>query len=212
MDKKNKSGLNSMIFDGLGPRDKTVVFELTRPSDLVFYLYGPLEGPENYIDLVQQIRYASADQQIILHLNGPGGDMYSCMAIINAMQASEADIVTIIDGEACSSHGMIWLAGDIKMIASRHVILMLHTASTGMFGKLPEIRGSIEVSHTIIENLLDELTEDFLSETHREDIRRGVDLWFSGDDIIEIIDSKKETPETESVALVTTETEETVEE
>jgi ATP-dependent protease ClpP protease subunit len=168
---------------------------------LVIYIYDEI-GPEvDYVDFVHALRYAPEGQEITIHINSPGGNLNSCLSIINAIDASAANITTVVDGEAASAAAMIWLSGHNKIIASTHVCVMLHGASTG-FGhaKTADIKNSTTATERIVESLLDDLTEGFLTDDERSDIRKGVDVYLTGSDIVARIitdDSDEVDPNTE---------------
>lgn len=161
-------------------------YEVPAEPPLILYIYDEI-GPEvDYVDFVHLLRYASPGQQITIHINSPGGNLHSCLSIINAIDASDAEITTVVDGEAASAAAMIWLAGHNKVIASKHVLVMLHGASVGYHpSKTSDIVNSTQATNRIVETLLDDLTEGFLTEEERDDIRKGVDVYLTGTDIIE---------------------------
>lgn len=153
---------------------------------IIMYIYDDI-GPEvDYVDFVHTLRYAPAGQDITIHINSPGGNLNSCLSIINAIAASEANITTVVDGEAASAAAMIWLAGHAKLIASKHTMVMLHGASVGYNpSKTADIVNSTQATNKIVEALLDDLTSDILTETERNDIRKGMDIYLTGADIVE---------------------------
>lgn len=153
---------------------------------LILYIYEEI-GPEvDYVEFVHALRYAEPGQPVTIHINSPGGNLNSCLSIINAMQSSEAEIVTVVDGEASSAAAMIWLAGHVKLIASRHTVVMLHGAGTGYgYAKTSSIITSAQNIDKLVEALLDDLSDGFLFEEEREDIRKGVDVYVTGTEIIE---------------------------
>jgi ATP-dependent protease ClpP protease subunit len=102
------------------------------------------------------------------------------------MGASEANITTVVDGEAASAAAMIWLAGHQKMIASKHTLVMLHGASTGFaYSKISDIDNVNHATQRITESLLDDLSGGILTDEERNDIRKGVDVYLTGADIVE---------------------------
>lgn len=161
-------------------------FELPNEMpDLVLYIYDDI-GPEvDYVDFVQALRYAPEGQNITIHINSQGGNLCSCMSIINAIRASGADITTVVDGEAASAAAMIWLAGHNKLIASRHTIVMLHGASVGYDrSKTVDIVTGTMATSKLVEGLLDDLTDGFLTDEERNDIRKGMDVYLTGTEIL----------------------------
>lgn len=161
-------------------------FETPVEPPLVLYVYDEIGPPVDYVEMVHTLRYAPKGQDIVIHINSPGGSLNSCLSIINAMGASEADITTVVDGEASSAGAMIWLAGHQKAIASPHVSVMVHGASVGFNpAKTSDINNSNKATDKIIEGLLDDLADGFLTDEEREDIRKGVDVYLVGSEIIE---------------------------
>lgn len=159
-------------------------FEIPNYPDIVEYIYGPIEDELDYVDLIQKIRYAPDGQQIILHLNSPGGNLNVAIAIVGAIQQSLGTVITMIDGEASSAAALIWLAGHQKALLSRHVYFMLHTATTGMYGKLPEIKSGLDVMLKVIDSLLAEYATQILTPEEFADVKKGVDVYLTGDEIM----------------------------
>lgn len=157
-----------------------------RQPDLVLYIYDQI-GPEvDYVEFVHALRYADEGQEVTIHINSPGGNLNSCMSIINAMEASKANITTVVDGEAASAAAMIWLAGHEKVLASRHTVVMLHGAGCGFgYSKTADIINTTQATNRIVESLLDDLAVGFLTDEEREDIRKGVDVYLTGTEIME---------------------------
>ena len=153
---------------------------------IILYVYDDIGPQVDYVEFCHSLRYAEPGQQIAIHINSPGGNLYTCLSIINAIEASSAEITTIVDGQAASAAAMIWLAGHTKLIASRHVEVMLHGASTAYgYAKTSEINNSTKATDKIVEALLDDLSMGFLTPEERDDIRKGVDVYLTGTDIIE---------------------------
>ena len=124
--------------------------------------------------------------------------MYACLAIINAIDACQGQVITVLDGEASSAAAMIWLAGHVKAIASKRVALMVHTAATGfMSTKIPEIRVSIDVTEKLIKELVDDLCKGILTPEEFTDVYRGHDVYLTGEEIMKRIpDQSTEDEET----------------
>lgn len=198
---KQKSNNNPFKFmDIMKPASPIQGYSIPRAPDEIFYLYGGIEAEEDYVDMIHTIRYATAEQEIMIHINSPGGNLNVCLAVINAIKQTQATVYTVVDGEAASAAAMIWAAGHVRMLASPLVILMFHTAATSFFGsKLPEIQGGVDIITTVIEELLDDVASDLLTEEERGDIRKGVDIFFLGSELLERLKEQEENSETEEV-------------
>ncbi len=92
--------------------------------------------------------------RINVRINSNGGDVYSGIAIFNALKGSKADIRIYVDGIAASMASVIALCGrHVEM--SRYARLMLHSVSGGCYGNKREMRKCIDE----IESLEDTLGE-----------------------------------------------------
>ena len=168
-------------------------FQMPSEPPLILYVYDEIGPPVDYVEFVHTLRYAAPDQEIIIHINSPGGHLSSCLSIINAIGASEGNITTVVDGDAYSAAAMIWLAGHTKAIASPHVSVMVHGASVGFNpAKTSDINNSNKATDKIIEGLLDDLAVGFLTTQEREDIRKGVDVYLVGSEIIDRLPPEEE--------------------
>ena len=70
---------------------------------------------------------------------------------------------------------------------------MIHGASVGFNqAKTSDINNSNKATDKTIEGLLDDLAEGFLTDEEREDIRKGVDVYLVGSEIIERLSLEEE--------------------
>lgn len=82
-----------------------------------------------------QAQYAKIDVRI----NSRGGDVFSGMAIYNALRQSKSDITIYIDGVAASIAAIIALCGK-PLYMSPYARLMLHSVSGGTWGNASVLR------------------------------------------------------------------------
>lgn len=76
--------------------------------------------------------------RIDVRINSYGGDVYAGLAIFNALKSSTADIHIYVDGVAASMAAVIALCGKPVQM-SQYASLMLHSASTGIYGNKQEM-------------------------------------------------------------------------
>lgn len=129
-------------------------------------------------------RYSKIDVRI----NSPGGDVFSGIAIYNALRTSVADITLYVDGMAASIAGVIALCGK-PLYMSPYAKLMLHNVSGGAWGNSKELR---EVAD-MIERLQGDLAQMIagrckmeaseVSKTYFED---GKDHWISAEEALQM--------------------------
>lgn len=89
--------------------------------------------------------------KIAVHINSKGGDVFSGIAIYNALKSITADVSIYIDGVAASIAAIIALCGK-PLYMSRHAKLMLHAVSGGAWGNADELRKTAD--------MIDELQEE----------------------------------------------------
>lgn len=66
-------------------------------------------------------------EQIVLHLNSPGGDALEGVAIANVLRAHKARVVVRVDGMAASAASVVAMAGD-EVVMGLGAQLMIHDA------------------------------------------------------------------------------------
>ena len=77
--------------------------------------------------------------KIDVRINSRGGDVFSGMAIYNALRQSKSDITIYIDGVAASIAAIIALCGK-PLYMSPYAKLMLHSVSGGTWGNASVLR------------------------------------------------------------------------
>lgn len=117
------------------------------------YLYGEIveEIPKNYwtgeemegeyitLDKVKETFRQIKGDEVELHLNSKGGDVYASVAIGNYIKDSNKKVNIVIDAIAASGASIIAMAGDkIKMYPNS--LMMIHRASALCFGNCEELR------------------------------------------------------------------------
>lgn len=90
-------------------------------------------------DFVAQLSALDA-QDIELHLNSPGGEIFDGVAIYNALRSHPANVTTYVDSLAASIASVIALAGD-KVVMAPHSEMMIHNASGLCIGNASDMRG-----------------------------------------------------------------------
>ena len=147
-----------------------------------YYLSGPIEEPFRYVELIQKIQCATAEEIIYIHLNTPGGQLDTGVQIINAMQSSAAHIIVSIEANCHSLGTLIFLAAD-EFIVHDNCLMMIHNFSGGTFGKGNEQQSQLEAQIKWFSTLARKLYVPFLSDDEFGKIVKGEDLWLQSEDI-----------------------------
>lgn len=104
----------------------------TRPVD--WWTGEPIPG--NFIaqdEFLTDLSALEGKDEVTVHINSVGGDMYAGIAIYNRLKELAAHVTTINDGLAASAGSLIFMAGDDrKMHAGSN--LMIHGAAGFLYG------------------------------------------------------------------------------
>lgn len=148
-----------------------------------FYLSGPIEDAENYIEWFDTIRNANPVDSIRIYINSPGGDLYTTLQFLRVMAESEAHITTSVEGACMSAATMIFLHGHTQEVTP-HSLFMFHDYSSGTFGKGGEQYDQIQFERAWSRNFMAEVYKDFLTETEIESMMHNKDIWMSSDEVV----------------------------
>lgn len=141
-----------------------------------FYISKPIGAPDEYTEMIHRMTVSGPQDVIFIHLNTPGGQLNTGVALINAMQNSQAKIVTVLEGEAYSLGSLIFLAGD-EMVVNENCLMMVHNFNGGLIGKGNEMVSELEASIKWFAVLAKDIYVPFLSEEELARIVRGEDFW-----------------------------------
>ncbi len=152
-------------------------------------LYGYLVSSKIFDDEVDPSSFmedldALDASTIHVHINSPGGEVASGIAIYNALRSHPATIVTHVDAEAASMASVVAMAGDQRLISS-NAWMMIHDPWAAMAGNAREFRKMADVL---------EMTGEILADIYVD--RAGVDkqevtdamaeeTWYNANDALE---------------------------
>ena len=116
----------------------------TRPTD--WWTGEPITG--NFIaqdEFLRDLENLAGKDNITVHINSVGGDMYAGIAIYNRLKGLAAKVTTINDGLAASAGSLIFMAGDTRKVNAGSNI-MIHGAAGFMYGyyQTQDLRGAIK--------------------------------------------------------------------
>ncbi len=147
-----------------------------------FYLSEVIGEPVKYIDMIHRIKMAGPEDIIYIYLNTQGGHVNTGVQIINAMQVSQAHIITVLEGEVASLGTLIFLSGD-EFIVHDNCLFMIHNFSGGTQGKGHEQAAAVHGTIKWFTKLARRIYIPFLTEDELDRIIRGEDFWMDSDDV-----------------------------
>lgn len=125
-------------------------------------LYGDIG--DNYAavtssQIVRELLAAEATyKNIDVRINSIGGEVYTGIAIFNALRASKANITIYVDGVAASMASVIALCGK-PVYMSRYARLMLHGVSGGCYGNTADFEEALKEMKGLEDTLCDMYAE-----------------------------------------------------
>jgi len=97
----------------------------------VLRLYDPIDSWGGEWGVSAKEFAAALDEittdEIRLHINSPGGEVFEGIAILNALRNHPARVTTVVDGLAASAASFIAMGGD-EVVMSRNAEMMIHDA------------------------------------------------------------------------------------
>ena len=147
-----------------------------------YYISGNILESSYYTDLFYTLRTAIDTDLIYLHLNTSGGDFDTGLQIINNMQASSANVVTVLEARAYSMGAFIFLAGD-EYIVHDNCQLLFHIYSGSFAGRGNEQQAEVLAVSNWFEKFMTRTCQPFLTSGEIKDVLKGSDVWMDSDEI-----------------------------
>lgn len=121
------------------------VGETDDPAVAKLFLYDPIDSWGGYWgtsakEFVEALAGLPTDtNEIRLHINSPGGEVYEGIAIMNALRNHPAKVVAVVDGLAASAASFVAAAAD-EVVMGRNSELMIHDAWGIVMGPAADMR------------------------------------------------------------------------
>lgn len=113
-------------------------------------------------------------ENLTVHINSSGGDVFSGVAILNTLKSSGKNVTVIVDGIAASAASLIAMAGNtIKMHKSS--MLMIHNCWTIAMGNAKALRETADKMDKIMDSQKDVYVERSGGKLTREKLTELLD-------------------------------------
>lgn len=135
-------------------------------------------------DFVRDLDAIGRDNELVVRINSPGGDVFDGIAILNALRARPGTTTTIVDGLAASAASFIAMGGD-EIVMRKYSELMIHDAwgmAIGNASDLRELADQLDRSSDNIAAIYAERAGGTVEEW-RELMR--AEQWFTADEAVE---------------------------
>jgi ATP-dependent protease ClpP protease subunit len=155
-----------------------------------FYVSGVIEDAKQYNDWFEVIRNANETDIIKLHINSPGGDLFTAIQFMRVLNESDAVIVASVEGACMSAATMIFLCAN-QFEISEHSMFMFHNYSGIAFGKGGEMYDNITHERKWSEKIMRNVYKDFLTEEEIKAILDNKDIWMEGEEVLKRLKNKQ---------------------
>lgn len=160
------------------------------------YLSGEIGDAEEYNEWFELIRNASENDIINIHINSPGGQLYTAIQFLRVLAESNAQIIGSVEGLCASAATLIFLACEQQQITS-HSAFMFHNYSGGTIGKGHEMHSQIDFEKKWIESLSRDVYRNFLTTSEIDSMLEGKDFWMTSDEVWERLQKRQKAFEAE---------------
>ena len=164
-----------------------------RPKPLgllhTFYVSGVIEDPKEYNEWFDIIRNASDNDAIKLHINSPGGDLFTAIQFMRVLSETNATVIASVEGACMSAATMIFLNAH-QFEISEHSMFMFHNYSGIAIGKGGEMYDNITHERKWSEKIMRNVYKDFLTEDEIKAILENKDIWMEGEEVLKRLKSK----------------------
>lgn len=161
--------------------------EYISASEQTYVKYGvflddEIGPPSNYRDLIELLFNAGEDDIITLYINSEGGHLDTAIAIVEGLKHTQAHVVALLIGACHSAASIIMMYCD-EVVVMDNAYSMIHTASFGSAGSTGNVKAHTEFTVKLVERILNETYEGFLTKEELARVKQGVELWFGAEEI-----------------------------
>lgn len=170
-------------------------FESTKTNRCIkVFLDENIREAKYYRTVLQGIDSLGEGDLILLNINSYGGQLDGAIAIINAIENTDADVHASIEGVAASAASLIALASP-SISVSPYATMMVHAATFGAFGKQSDVISHASFVDKQVRNLMGSVYKDFLTDKELEEVIMGKELWFDAEEIVRRLELRAELQE-----------------
>ena len=170
-------------------------FESTKTNRCIkVFLDENIREAKYYRTVLQGIESLGEGDVVLLSINSYGGQLDGAIAIINAIENTDADVHASIEGVAASAASLIALASP-SISVSPYATMMVHAATFGAFGKQSDVISHASFVDKQVRNLMGSVYKDFLSEKELEEVIMGKEMWFDAEEIVRRLELRAELQE-----------------
>lgn len=150
----------------------------------VAMITGEVSFPSKYIQLLDTLYHARKGDTITIKIASPGGMVETGIAILTAIENTQAKVTTVALGLVASIASIIWMAGHERIMMPEST-LMVHGPSGLQAGKVSDIKEECDMIDAYFRDLLIRVSKGVLtSEQLNHVLEHREDYFISADTIM----------------------------
>lgn len=146
------------------------------------FLDEAIESPDNYRELIAILFNAEEGDSVNIYINSEGGELDTAIAIIEGLKHTQAHVTGVLTG-ACHSAASFISMYCHEMAVLDNAYSMVHTATFGSVGFTGNVKAHTDFTVRMVEKLINETYEGFLTKDEIAKVKSGVEMWFDADEI-----------------------------
>jgi ATP-dependent Clp protease, protease subunit len=146
------------------------------------FLDEEIREPKYYRALIHKMHRLNETDTVILVIDSCGGQLDGAMAIIEAMENTQAKVVAVISGMAASAASIIALRAE-NLLVSDNARMLIHSARYGYGGKMADVRDHQKFTHKFITKVFNDSYEGFLTEDEMLGVLEGREFYLDAEEI-----------------------------
>ena len=100
------------------------------------------------------LAHSTGQKVIPIVIDSYGGQVYSLMSMIAAIEAADLPVATIVEGKAMSCGAVLLSFGEQGMrFADPNATVMIHDVSSGGYGKIEELKADVKEAERLDEKI-----------------------------------------------------------
>lgn len=154
-----------------------------------YYLSEEIGDPSDFISWFHDIRNSRPTDVIKIHINCPGGNLFTTIQFMQALSETEAHIIVSVEGACMSAATLIFLMADEYTITD-HSMFLFHNYSAGTAGKGGEMYHGMVHERNWSAKLFKDLYSDFLSDVEIKDMLEDKDIWMDASQVLDRLEKR----------------------
>ncbi len=120
------------LFDFSDSNSNTSCLTVGTHQECQIYMLEGIKDPSAYLDIYKQLAKAKQGDTVYIHLAGMGGNGDGLVYLLNAINTSPAEVISVVDGAVASAHAVLAVATKKTIINGDGWVLFHNISLTGM--------------------------------------------------------------------------------